>query len=689
MTEDKKKKHLERLRQHQAQRSTGEDAARGGSSNSKPSAKKPASRNNNTKQNGGAKKTNRIQTNGMETHRGQAIRASRRTHEMADKLIEIHNVQEISPERRANVKPLTDKEVLRLTPLGGQDGIGEKNMQVLEYGDTAVVIDCGMDLGIDLPGVNFGIPDASYLDKIKHKLKGYIITHGHLDHIGGMPYVVPKYPAPIYGSHFTIGMVKKVMGDRERGVEVENFEPEFVEMNMDNHEKLKLGDFYVELIRMTHSIPDSSAVVIETPLGRVINSGDFRLDPEPLDHRPSDVERLKEFGKDGKTLLLMSDSTNSQKEGRTPTESTLEPSFHDIITKAEGRVFVASFSSNMNRIQMIINAAVAAGRKVAIDGRSMLSTLELAVKLGTIKVPRGTVTTLKSMPNLPDREVLVVQTGGQGELNASLQRMSVGEHQYLKLKEGDTVVISSTPIPGNNVRYDQISDDLIRLGVRLYRAPTHKVDGVGPLHVSGHASREEQLELIDYVKPKYFIPIYAGPLHRKYHMENAIYNGGFDSRNTFMLDAGETMDFVNGVAKYGPKVPVGTQLVDNTGSLVPSVVVKDRVVLAEDGVVTVIVTVDRKSGRLLTSPDIITRGFIYMRDNAELMDGIRNELKRAVNQRFKRVELDRFKQELKDHITHFLFEHTRRSPMVIPVVNAIGSNGKSQIKPKPKPDASH
>lgn len=681
MSEEQKKKNLERLRQHQQQRNNNTEKQQ-----RKNGAEK---KGHNGGRRGGGKRTDKIQTSGMETHRGQAIRASRRTSEMADKLIEIHNVQEITPERKKSIRPVSDREVLRLTPLGGQDGIGEKNMQVLEYGDTAIVIDCGMDLSVELPGVNFGIPDASYLETVKHKLKGYVISHGHLDHIGGMPYVVPKYPAPIYGSHFTIGMVKKVMEDRERGVEVDNFEPEYVEMNMDTHEKLKVGDFFLELVRMTHSIPDSSAVIIDTPMGRVINSGDYRLDPEPLDNKPSDIERLKEFGKDGKTLLLMADSTNAQREGRTPTEHTLEPSFHDIIKKAQGRVFVSSFSSNMNRVQMIINAAVESGRKVAIDGRSMLSTLELAVKLGTIKIPRGTVTTLKTMPNLPDNQVLVIHTGGQGELNASLQRMSVGEHQYIKLKEGDTVVISSTPIPGNENRYAQISDDLIRLGVRLFRAPTHKVDGVGPLHVSGHACREEQLELIDYVKPKYFIPIYAGPLHRKYNLDNAIYNGGFDPRNAIMLDAGETMDFVAGVAKKGPKVPVGTELVDNTGAVVPSVVVKDRVVLAEDGVVTVIVTVDRKTGRLLTSPDIITRGFIYMRESAELMDGIRNELKRAVNQRFKRIELDRFKQELKDHITHYLYEHTRRSPMVIPVVNAIGSNGKSQIKPKPQPDASH
>lgn len=640
----------------------------------------------------GQKQAKNVLQKQLSTHRGQAIRASRQNHQMAEKLIDIHNVQEVAPEKKANIQPVSTDKVLRFVALGGQNGIGEKNLQVLEYGDSALIIDCGFDLSVDLPGVNFGIPDTSYLDKIKHKIKGYVITHGHLDHIGALPYVLPKYPAPVYGSQFTIGMVKKVMDDRERGLEGEeydDFEAEYVEMNMDNHEKLKVGPFFIELIRITHSIPDCSTIAIDTPEGRVINTGDFRLDREPLDHMPSDVERLKELGQDGKTLLLLSDSTNSQKPGRTPTEDTLKQSFHDIITQAPGRVFVASFSSNINRIQMIIDAAVAAGRKVAIDGRSMLATVELAVKLGNIKVPKGTVTTLKSMPNTPDDKVLVICTGGQGELNAALQRMSIGEHNYIKLKHGDTVVISSTPIPGNNVSYDQISDDLIRLGVKLFRAPTHEVDGCGPLHVSGHASREEQVEMVHYTKPKYFVPIYSGPLHRNYHRDNVIQNGGFDGRNAFMVESGQTLEFYEGKAKFGPKIPVGTQLVDNTGAIVPSVVVKDRLVMSEDGIVTVILTLDRSSGRLLTSPDIITRGFIYMRENEELMNGIRQELKRATAQRFKRVELDRFKQELKDHITHFLFEHTGRSPMVIPVVNAVSVGQKPKTQPKPASDTSH
>jgi len=625
--------------------------------------------NNNNKNNG------RIKTKNMNTRRGQAIRQSRYHRQNADKAVEQYDVLQTGGQRH-KAKPLTSDNILRWVALGGQDDIGARNMQVLEYGDTALIIDCGFDLGVELPGINFAIPDTSYLDQIKHKIKGYVITHGHLDHIAALPYILPKYPAPVYGSRFTIGMVEKTMDDRERGVadDYEEFELETVVMNMDNHEKLKVGEFFIELIRMTHSIPGSSAVAIDTPEGRVINTGDFRLDPEPLDDKPSDIERLKEFGSDGKTLMLMSDSTNSNKPGRTPTEHTLVKSYRDIITEAQGRVFVASFSSNINRIQMIIDGAVAAGRKVAIDGRSMLATVELAARLGTIKIPKGTVTTLKSMPNMPDDKVLVIHTGGQGELNASLQRMSIGEHKYIKLKKGDSVVISSTPIPGNNLAYDKIGNDLADIGVNLYRAPTHEIDGCGPLHVSGHAAREEQVEMYQYTKPKYFMPIYAGPLHRMYHKDNVIQNGGANAKNVVMAGNGESLEFVNGKMKKGPKIPVGTRLVDNSGAVVPSVVVKDRLVLAEDGVVTVILTVDKNSGKLLSSPDIITRGFIYMKENGELMDGIRSELKRAVAQRYNRIDLDRFKKELKDHITHYLYEHTRRSPMVLPVVNIV--NGK-------------
>jgi ribonuclease J len=615
----------------------------------------------------------------MKTNRGEALRAGRRNLETATKLMEIHNVQEVSPEKRANYVPISDEKTLRVTFLGGQDGIGEKNMQVVEYGNDAIIVDCGIDLSIDLPGINFGIPDASYLESIKHKIRGYVVTHGHLDHIGALPYIVPKYPAPIYGTHYTIGVVQRIFSDGERGAA--DFPLKTIEMNMDEHERLQIGPFMVELIRVTHSIPDGAAVAIDTPAGRIINSGDFRLDPEPLDHKPTDVERFQELGRQGVDLLL-SESTYAQTEGRVPTESTLVDSIHGIIKNAHGRIFFACFSSNINRIQMVIDAATAAGRQVAIDGRSMLAYVELAVKFGRIRIPKGTLAAMRQMPNLPDNKVLVICTGGQGEMNASLQRMSIGEHKHIKLKASDTVVVSSTPIPGNEIRYEQIGDDLTRLGAKLFRARSYEVDGCGPLHVSGHARRAELLDFAKMIHPKHFVPIYSGPLHRKYHIENLVTNQALPAADCYMVENGESIEIKDGKVRPGPKAPVGTILIDETGGIVPSVVVKDRIVMSEDGIVTVILTIERGSGRLMTSPDIIARGFIYIRDNEELMNGLRTELRRAVQQRFTRIDLDRFKAELKDHITHYLFEHTQRTPIVIPVVNAIAPGGNPNRKPR-------
>ncbi len=598
--------------------------------------------------------------------RSAAVRASKRSQMDAQKIANQYTAAE-APKRRANLIQ-DDSGKLRISFLGGQEAIGEKNMQVVEWENDAVILDCGNHLGVEIPGVNYTIADTTYLDSIKHKIRGYVISHGHLDHLGGLKHIVPKYPAPIYGSRFTLGVVAKTFEDAfaESGLE---YTPELVVMNMDNHERLKLGAFFIELVRITHSVPESASIVVDTPAGKIINTGDWRLDPEPLDEKPTDAARLKEIGDQG-VLLLMSDSCNTPLPGRTPTEHTLQQSFHDIIGGAEGRVFVAIFSSNMNRVQMIVNAAAASGRRVALDGRSMIAYAEIAVRQGILKIPKGTVLPMREMPNIPDRQVLVICTGGQGEPGAALQRMAEGQHKHIKLKEGDTVVVSSTPIPGNEVRYEEIGNELVKRGVHLYRHPTHEVDNVGPLHVSGHARRDEYREMLHIVRPKFFLPIYAGALNRKYYAEMAV-EEGWKRENIILASNGDSIYFTPDSWKMAPPVPYGSLLVDQTGALVSNVVVKDRIMLSEEGLVAVVLTIDRKSGALLTSPDIISRGFIYMRDNEEIMTGLRQELKRAVTQRFKRVDLDRFKAELKDHVSHYLFEKTQLSPIVIPVVNVI------------------
>ncbi len=642
---------------------------------SSDSQRPPKKSGNNKPKNNGPRPAGSKPASGIS--RGAAIRAQRRNQDDAQKAISLYASaanSEAKPRRSAPVGDGFDK--LKVTFLGGLEDVGEKNMAVIEWQNDAVVLDCGINLGIDLPGVNYAISDYTYLESIKHKLKGYVITHGHLDHIGGLKHTVPKFPAPIYGSRFTMGIVEKSFVDlnSETG---STYMPEMTIMSMDNHERLKVGVFMIEFVRVTHSIPEASTVCIDTPVGRIIATGDFRLDPEPLDQLPSDINRLKQLGDEG-VLLLLTESSYADEEGRTPTENTLQQSYHDIIAQANGRIFVAIFSSNMNRIQMVINAAVAAGRKVALDGRSMMAYAEIAVRQGILKVPKGTIMALAGAANVPDDQLLVMCTGGQGEPNAALLRMAEGSHKYIKLHAGDTVCISSSPIPGNEIRYDQISNNLSQKGVHLFRHPTHELDGCGPLHVSGHARRDELREMINIIRPKFIVPVHGGALRRRYHAEIAI-EEGWQRKNTFLPNNGDSILLTADTAELGPEVPHGSLLVDQTGAVVSGVVVKDRIMLAEEGLVAIILTVDRKTGALLTSPDIISRGFIYMRDSEDLMNEFRAELRRAVGQRFKRIDLDRFKQEIKDHVTHFLYEKTGRSPIVIPVVNVIG--GKPEGKP--------
>jgi ribonuclease J len=633
------------------------------------------------KPNGQNQNNNNGKNGGRSVSRGAALRAQKRSVQDANRIANQYTdasnsaVQAEKP-RRANV--IDDNPRLKIIGLGGLDSGGSKNTMVIEYKNDAIVIDCGNDLGVDLPGINYGIADTTYLDQIKSKIRGFVISHGHLDHIGGLPHILPKFPGvPVYGSRFTIGRVEEIF--ENFGLPMpEGFELKTVEMNETTHERLKLGEFYVELVRVTHSIPGSTMIVVDTPLGRLVNTGDFRLDPNPLDHERTDIERLKELSKDG-VLALMSESTTSERMGRTPSESTIEKSFIDIMDRAPGRIFVAIFSTNVNRIQMIVNAAVHHNRKIALDGRSMVSTLEMAVRNGYMKIPKGTFVPISSVPNLKDEDVVVVCTGGQGEPNSALVRMSMGDHKYVSLKEQDSVILSSTPIPetGNDALIGDMVDDLMRKGVHVFRHETYELDGSGPLHVSGHASIDEYKDMISMLKPKFFIPIWGSYRSKKRHIDVAI-EEGMERKNCINAENGEVISISKDKIESAGEVPHGTILVDQTGAIVSNIVVKDRVLLAEEGLVAVVLTIDKKTGSLLTSPDIISRGFIYMKDSEELMNAFRAELRRAVVQRFKRVDLDRFKAELRDYVTHFLYEQTQRSPIVIPVVNVIGGRSEKQ-----------
>jgi ribonuclease J len=630
--------------------------------------------------NGGNKNNN---GNGRSVSRGAALRAQKQAIQDASRIANQYMdassskpMDVVAPNQKRRANQIDDSPSLKIIGLGGFDGGGSKNMLIVEYKNDAIVVDCGSDLGVDLPGINYGIADTTYLDQIKFKLRGFVISHGHLDHIAGLPHILPKYPGvPVYGSRFTIGRVEEIF--ENFGLPMpDGFELKTVEMNEATHERLKVGEFYIELFRVTHAIPGSTGIVVDTPVGRLINTGDFRLDPNPLDHERTDVARLEELAKDG-VLVLMSESTTTERPGRTPSESTVEQSFVNIMENAPGRIFVAIFSTNVNRIQMIVNAAVHHNKKIALDGRSMISTLEMAVRNGFMKIPKGTFVPIASVPNLKDQDVVVVCTGGQGEPNSALVRMSMGDHKHVSLKEQDTVILSSTPIPetGNDALIGDMVDDLMRKGVHVFRHETHDIDGVGPLHVSGHSSMDDYRDMIKMTKPKFFIPIWGPYRSKKRHIDLAI-EEGIPRANCVNAENGDVIEINKDKMSVTGQVPHGTVLVDQTGAVVTNIVVKDRVLLAEEGLVAVVLTVDKKTGSLLTSPDIISRGFIYMKDNEELMNAFRAELRRAVTQRFKRVDLDRFKAELRDYVTHFLYEQTQRSPIVIPVVNVIG--GRSE-----------
>jgi ribonuclease J len=629
--------------------------------------------NSTTGQSNARKKTNNMLSNKT---RGAALRTQRRNQDDADRVVNQYSRADQKPELRANAI-VDSAQKLKLSFLGGLQDVGEKNMAVIEYGDEAIILDCGFSLGVDLPGINYEINDTSYLETIKHKIKAYVLTHGHMDHVGGLKHIVPRYPAPLYGSRYTIGVTEKSFDDETL---TEPFTPELIVMNIDANERQKIGSFFVEFIRVTHSIPDPTAICIDTPVGRIIATGDFRLDPEPLDNQKTDTTRLKQLGDEG-VLLLMSDSSYAEVPGRTPTEHTLQQSFHDVITRAEGRIFVTVFSSNINRIQMIINAAHASGRKIALDGRSMMSYAEIAVRSGILKVPKGMMVPIKSVASIPDEQLLIMCTGGQGEPNAALQRMSEGEHKYVKLKASDTIVVSSSPIPGNETRYDQISNRLSNLGLHLFRHPTHEIDGCGPLHVSGHAKRDELSEMIRLMRPKFFIPVHGGALRRRYHGELGIQEG-MKRSSIFLPSNGDSFYLSATTVEDAGQVPHGSLLIDQSGSVVSGLVVKDRLMLAQEGLLSIMLTIDKKTGQLLSSPDIISRGVIAMRGNEDLVNELRSELKRATQQRFKRVELDRFKTDVREFVMQFVFERTGRSPIVIPVVTVVGARATQRHTPE-------
>lgn len=659
------------------------------------------------------RKSDNTVLNNTNTRRGEVFRAQRRTSEdvnlrASQHIINvpvnksIYNGYDGKQFSLADFKrqKQTNGPKLRIMPIGGlgEMGIG-KNCMAIEYEDDIIVIDMGFLFpGADYPGINYITPDITYLEERKHKIRGVVFTHGHLDHIGAFRHLIHKIPAPVYGSKFTLGMVKRTMEESSSG-----YEPEYYELNPDLHERVQLGDsFSVELVRVNHSIPDATAVVVRTPLGVLVDTGDWRFEDEPVDGKKFDLERLTEISTKEGILLLMNESTNCESDGtHTHGEFDIQKSMGEAMDMYQNsRLILSCFSSQIHRMQVILDEAKKHDRKVAFAGYSMIQNMEVALRAGAIRVPKDVVMKMEDIVKLPDGKVTIVCTGSQGEFNAVLNRMASGAHKHIKIKNSDVVVFSSNAIPGNEKYVVRTVDGLMREGSEVVQNGKTHLTGIGPLHLSGHGYYDDHVKLINALNPTYYMPIH-GEFHMLVHNARlAEKECGIKRSNIFVCDSGDVIEInPDGEAKKNGRIPVGGTMYDDSGAVVSEVVLKDRIHMANEGMFVVLLTLQRGTGRLLTSPDIISRGFIYLRDSEELMGLIRQYLKQKIARGFggKRVDLDQMKKEIKDEITHILYDQTRRTPIVIPVINEIGGgqqqgqqNGRqqqAQAKPFRKPQA--
>ena len=677
--------------------------------NEQPSQNDPRRRFDNKKSNNGRPNDvarNKKRDDGLvnaQIRRGEAQRAVRRNTENVQLRASQHVIEAIpvnkssyngmqgmqyslNTNRRANRLPLADEPTLKVIPLGGlgEMGIG-KNMAALEYGNDIIVMDMGFLFpGEGYPGINYITPDTRYLEERKHKIRGHIFTHAHLDHIGAFRHIIHKIPAPVYATKFTIGMLEKTMQDATSG-----FNPQYVLMNPENHERVQLGSsFSVELVRVNHSIPDSTAVVIRTPVGVVVNMGDWRIEDNPVDGRKFDLERLKEISEKEGIHLLMNESTNCEFAGRgVRNEYEVGESIGDVMKQhLNSRVIVATFSSQIHLMQLLLEEAQKHGRKVAFAGYSMIQNVEVALRSNTIKVPKDVVMRMEDIVRLPDEKVMIVCTGSQGELNAVLNRMASGAHRHIKTKPSDVIIFSASIIPGNEVNIVRTVDGLTREGADVMQDSTKLLDKTGPLHFSGHAYYADHAMLINALKPKYYMPIH-GEFHMLVHnAEIAEKEAGMPHDNIFVCDGGDVVEMTKTSAVRAGRVHAGGIMYDDTGEVVSDVVLKDRLHMSTEGIFVVVLTVSKQTGRLLTSPDIISRGFIYLRDNEELMNQIRQYIKQKAARSFtnRKADIDEIKREIKDDVTHILYDQTRRTPIVIPVINEISRQQAPQQSQQPQ-----
>lgn len=549
------------------------------------------------------------------------------------------------------------KSKLRVAALGGLNEIG-KNMYIYECGNDILVVDSGMAFpDDDMLGIDLVIPDITYLIKNKQKVRAVVLTHGHEDHIGGLPYLLKELNVPVYGTRFTLGLVECKL--KEHGLLSAS---QLVRVKQGD--RIKLGNFTVEFIHSNHSIPDAVMLSITTPMGVVIHTGDFKIDPTPISGSMIDLGRLGELGKKG-VLALLSDSTNVENPGYTHSESNVGVTFDEIFSNyRKNRIIVATFASNVHRIQQLINSVVKYGRKIALSGRSMENVVEVASLLGYIKIPKGTLISIDDIKKYDPSKLVICTTGSQGEPMSALSRMSTSEHRKVEIVKGDLIVISANPIPGNETSVSKVVDDLFKRGAEVI------YDSTNPIHVSGHACQEELKIILGITKPKYFIPVHGEYRHLIQHARLGE-KMGVNPENIFVMGIGQMLEFSTDSAKIANTIPSGKVLVDGLGvGDVGNIVLRDRQHLAQDGLIVIVISVSSENGLLAGSPDVISRGFVYVRESEELMEEIRDVVTKAFNDAKASGIHDwsSLKLKVKTSLSSFLYSRTKRSPMLLPII---------------------
>lgn len=573
-----------------------------------------------------------------------------------------HNKQSAAGKRAA--APQKPREIrttpLKIFSLGGLNEIG-KNIYVYECANDIFVIDCGLAFpDEEMPGIDSVIPDFTYLEKNKQRVRGVLLTHGHEDHIGSLAYLLKKVNVPVYGTRLTLGLVEGKL--KEHGILASS-----TLITVKPGDTVKLGCMAAEFIRVNHSIPDACAIAVHTPAGIVVHTGDFKIDYTPIEGGIIDLARFGELGRRG-VLALLSESTNAERPGYTMSESTVGNSFKNIFNQAEGRrIIVASFSSNIHRIQQIVDNAVLQGRKVAVSGRSMLNVMQKAIELNYIRIPEGILIDIERVRSYPPEKVVIVTTGSQGEPLSALARMASNDHRQVTITPEDLIIISATPIPGNEKLVGNVVNDLMKLGADVVYEKMYDV------HVSGHACQEELKMMISLTKPKYFVPIHGEFKHMKKHAMLAR-KMGIPEENIFIADIGQVLETDNATMKITGTVPSGQILVDGLGvGDVGSVVLRDRKLLAEDGLIIVAATVRKSDGKIVSGPDIVSRGFVYVRESEEMIEDAKKIAGRTIEEQCSKSyrEWGSLKPALKEALSSFIYQRTKRSPMILPIIMEI------------------